>query len=191
MVEFENNREAIMTKIRAYGVVLAVIMVAGCATKYAPSQTLGGFEFGGYTDKRIDQNTVIVSFDGNSATSPQKVWSYLLYRAATVTLNSGFDYFIVTSTSKSTMNVAVKEKTRHYPITPPKPYNQTYRDIQYAGYQTERSFMRCSDGGEPPCQYPHNAVAVIKMYKGQKPSGTPRAYSAADVIAQYGPSTFD
>lgn len=40
---------------------------------------------------------MMVSFKGNGFTGRQKVENYLLYRCAEVTLNDGFDYFVLAS----------------------------------------------------------------------------------------------
>ncbi len=46
---------------------------------------------------RIDSNTVMVSFRGNGYTDRQTVQSFLLYRCAQVTLEDGYDYFVLIS----------------------------------------------------------------------------------------------
>jgi hypothetical protein len=67
------------------------ILLAGCSTPYQPRGMAGG-----YSEIQIDPTTVRVSFKGNGYTDRSVVESYLLYRAAEVCLNRGFDWFIVT-----------------------------------------------------------------------------------------------
>jgi hypothetical protein len=50
---------------------------------------------GGYSDTRIGQDTVLVSFKGNGYTSKERVQLYLLYRCAEVIRQYGYDYFVV------------------------------------------------------------------------------------------------
>jgi len=50
---------------------------------------------GGYSNTRIDTNTVLVSFKGNGYTGHEKVEPYLLRRCAEVTLADGYDYFVI------------------------------------------------------------------------------------------------
>src|SRR5215469_2124146 len=64
-----------------------------CATPYQQS----GFR-GGYQDAQIDSNTASVTFHGNAYTSKQSVQLALMYRCAQVTLQDGFDYFVVLNT---------------------------------------------------------------------------------------------
>ena len=62
------------------------------ATPYQPAAAghPGGF---GYSDYRIDAAHWRVTFSGNSLTSRETVEKYLLYRAAQLTTEQGFDWF--------------------------------------------------------------------------------------------------
>ncbi|WP_203311166.1 MULTISPECIES: CC0125/CC1285 family lipoprotein [Sphingomonas] len=74
----------------------STLMVAGCATEttYRPA-TGQGFNRTGYSERRIEPDRFIVSFAGNSVTSRDTVERYLLFRAAELTLQNGFDYFVM------------------------------------------------------------------------------------------------
>ncbi len=74
-------------------------LLTSCATPYKHDGIFDEGLLGGYTDTRINANTVIVSFRGDYFTSGQKARSYALYRAAEVTVHDGYDYFVVTSAS--------------------------------------------------------------------------------------------
>ncbi len=66
-------------------------LLAGCnATLYQP-MTLDG----GYTHTRVGANMFNVVFQGNAHTSWQTAENYALYRSAELSLESGFDYFVV------------------------------------------------------------------------------------------------
>ena len=86
-----------MTKLNQYkklaGPIAALALLAGCATA-TPYQPLGypGAR-GGYTNQQLDQSHWRVSFVGNTLTSRQQVETYLLYRAAELTLQQGFNCF--------------------------------------------------------------------------------------------------
>ncbi len=73
----------------------STLLVAGCATEttYRPA-TGQGFYRDGYSDRQIEPGRYIVSFSGNSVTSRDTVERYLLFRAAELTLQNGFDYFV-------------------------------------------------------------------------------------------------
>ena len=67
-------------------------LLSGCATP-TPYQPLGaptGVR-GGFTDQQIERNRFRVTFAGNQFTSRQRVENYLLYRAAELTTERGFD----------------------------------------------------------------------------------------------------
>jgi hypothetical protein len=71
-------------------ILSAACLFVGCATTYQPV----GFT-GGYTDQRLDDNTVQVSFRGNGFTAPETVHTYLLRRCAELTLQDGYNYFVL------------------------------------------------------------------------------------------------
>ena len=78
--------------IISFGGCAALIGSASCATPY---QALGSR--GGYHNYRITGDTFKVSFRGNSATRLETVELYLLRRAAEITLEHGFTYFVLLS----------------------------------------------------------------------------------------------
>ena len=64
--------------------------LAGCATAYQPKSFTGG-----YSDRLIDDNTAYVTFRGNGFTPQETVQQYLLRRRADITIDRGYNYFIV------------------------------------------------------------------------------------------------
>jgi hypothetical protein len=72
---------------------VALLLLGGCATStpYASNAE----KTYGYGDQQIEDNRWMVSFSGNSLTDRQTVETYLLYRAAELTSQAGFDYFRV------------------------------------------------------------------------------------------------
>ncbi len=72
-----------------FAIVLPLILVA-CATAYQPK----GFS-GGYSEIQLDPTTVRVTFEGNGYSNRSTVESYLIYRAAEVTIEFGFEWFII------------------------------------------------------------------------------------------------
>jgi|GEM_PF-2382600 hypothetical protein len=159
------------------------MILPGCSTGYGPAGEFGGFDHGGYTDTRENANTAVVTFRGNSNTPASQVHNYLLYRCAQVTLEDGYDYFIVTSTTFSpvNVNVATRDSYNNYQTDPPKLYTTFYHSSTYKSSRYTHTSV--------PGFYPdlHGAVAVIKMFQGKAPSG---AYNAHDIIAQLAPAAF-
>lgn len=75
-----------------------VSLMAACATptpyqQYQPEGARG--IHGGYSDQRLAPNRFKVSFHGNELTSRDRVENYLLYRAAELTVASGYDWFMI------------------------------------------------------------------------------------------------
>lgn len=83
-----------MHRLTSLAAVLALITLAACAkpTPYQAAQTGGGH---GYTEVGIGKDQYRVGFTGNGITTRKTVDLYLLYRAAELTQDKGFDYFIV------------------------------------------------------------------------------------------------
>jgi len=70
-----------------------------CSTPYKRGDWLDGW-MGGFVNTRIDANTAIISFRGNYFTSPKQAQNYAMYRAAEITINAGYNYFIVTNATE-------------------------------------------------------------------------------------------
>lgn len=145
--------------------VLAVIALAGCAkpTTYKPVNAPGA---NGYAEQEIGVDQYRISFAGNGLTTRKTVDLYLLYRAAELTQEKGFDYFIVGK-------------------------RQEFIDPQgIAGRQSQISFARRQElligsgirsrfGEEVVDQY--GAEIDILMQKGEKPDSA-NVHKAVDVI---------
>ena len=77
-----------------FAVLAATALLAGCATP-TPYQPLGaptGIR-GGFSEQQIESNRFRVMFAGNELTSRERVENYLLFRAAELTVQRGFDGF--------------------------------------------------------------------------------------------------
>ena len=71
---------------------LAACAVLGACATATPYQQATNSN-GGYENQQIESNRWAISFSGNSLTDRQTVESYLLYRAAELTRQNGFDNF--------------------------------------------------------------------------------------------------
>lgn len=73
---------------------LSVAMLTSCITPtpYQP-EIRGQRIHGGYSEEQLGDNRYRVTFDGNTLTSRERVEGYLLYRAAELTVENGFDWF--------------------------------------------------------------------------------------------------
>lgn len=84
---------------RSVAFAVAVALAAGLAacatpTPYQPN-IRGQATSGGYSEMRLEENRYRVNFAGNSLTSRETVEGYLLYRAAELTVQSGYDWFSI------------------------------------------------------------------------------------------------
>lgn len=74
----------------------ATLLVAGCQTETTFRPATGhGFYSEGYSERAIEPGRFLVSFSGNSVTSRDTVERYLFFRAAQLTLQQGYDYFVM------------------------------------------------------------------------------------------------
>jgi hypothetical protein len=135
--------------------ILLCLLLSSCAT---PTPYKAQWLTGGYSDIRYDKNTVKVSFRGNGYTSRETVEDYLLYRCAEITVERGYDYFVVLNNhTGSEFNLLVTGS---------------------GGLPTHVTKRRTKYG----------STALIKMFKGKKPKNLPNAYNASEVIKHIGPS---
>jgi hypothetical protein len=149
-----------------------VLLLGACAypTPYQPAD--GGY---GYSEQQIEEDRYRVSFSGNPSTPRETVQNYLLYRAAELTMQNGYDYFTVVERD-------VERSTRYYS----QGYVDDFGFYDYPYYR--RGFRRFyrpsfySTSAYPVSEY--SSVADIVMAEGEKPKGDPNAYDALDVVQQ-------
>jgi hypothetical protein len=90
-------------------IVLAALMITGCATPY---QRVG--LTGGYSETQLGENIFQVSFRGNGYTSRERASDFCLLRAAELTLEKGFRYFIIVESEKNTKIGTYTTPTQSY-----------------------------------------------------------------------------
>jgi hypothetical protein len=73
---------------------IALLCLGACETGPTPYQRAGA-DTRGYSEMRIENDRYRITFRGNSSTSRDVVETYMLYRAAELTLQNGFDTFTV------------------------------------------------------------------------------------------------
>ncbi len=145
--------------------LLAFAALAACAkpTPYQPAPAPG---LDGYAETALGADQYRISFTGNGITTRKTVDLYLLYRAAELTQEKGFDYFIVGN-------------------------RQDFIDPQgIAGRESQISFARRQElmvgsgirarFGEEVVDH-YGAEIDILMQKGDMPDSA-NVYSAIDVI---------
>ncbi|MGF1464138.1 MAG: hypothetical protein ACFB2Z_13450 [Maricaulaceae bacterium] len=74
-------------------IAAALISVAACASPTPYQQAFKNRP--GYSEARLEDDRFRVQFSGNSLTDRQTVETYVLFRAAELTLQNGYDYFTI------------------------------------------------------------------------------------------------
>jgi len=77
-------------KIKFITIIVIGILICTCSTPYQPKGALGG-----YSSYQLSDNTYKVVFKGNQHTKAETVFDYLERRCAEITVENGFEYFIV------------------------------------------------------------------------------------------------
>lgn len=162
--------------MRALMLAVAAGLLSACATAtpYQPGAP-GAPGAYGFTEQQIEQNRTRITFRGNTMTDRETVETYLLYRAAEITQQAGYDYFIVA-------NRDTEEHSRLQNIGPRGPRF----GFDYWYFSPRRGWSPWYDPfWAEPSSYRevtrYEAVAEIAMFRGQKPSNDPNAFDAREV----------
>lgn len=83
-----------LRKLMAVAAVATATALTACSSGPTPYQPGVGSERG-YSETRIESDRYRISFKGNSLTDRETVENYMLYRAAELTLQSGYDVFTI------------------------------------------------------------------------------------------------
>jgi len=153
----------------------AALLLAACGTPTPYQPVTDGF---GYAEQPLETGRYRVSFFGNSLTARETVENYLLYRAAEVTLEKGYDYFIV---AEEDVERNTQYRTTYSGVGAPfgSFYGTRYRGRFYGGGLATATSRPISS---------YEAYANILLLRGEKPADNPQAYDARDVLARLDPS---
>ncbi|MEL7348790.1 MAG: hypothetical protein AAFN17_13615 [Pseudomonadota bacterium] len=157
--------------------IVSVLGLAACTepTRYAPA-----VERDGYSDRAIEDNRFRVSFSGNTRTSRETVETYLLYRAAEVTLAAEKDWFRVAGQD-------TEAETRF------RSFSTGFGRSGFGPFFFRSGFRHGFFGAgvgttssRPITRY--EAFANILVFEGEKPDEDPTAYDARSVLQTLGPA---
>ncbi|MBB4285579.1 CC0125/CC1285 family lipoprotein [Roseospira goensis] len=185
--------------------MLVALALGGCAgtapsaTPYQPAAEEGA---AGYSGQALAPGRVRIAFAGNRHTPRETVETYLLYRAAEVTLHQGFDHFVVTESD-------TERFTRTRPVGPRMSLGVGYGrgwgccsgsrsilayrygvnpwDPFWSGRYGHPFYDPVYDPRPVATEHRYTAHAVVAMGKGPPPAGNAAAYDARAVIATLGP----
>jgi len=158
--------------------VLATIGLSACATStpYGPAESGNGY---GFSEQRIENNRYRLMFRGNSSTTRESVENFLLYRAAELTLQNGFDHFLVVE-GDTEVNTSYSSSVD--PFYGPAFFGRSRFQrggFPYYAYGFGWGGSRFNGYTREITRY--SAVAFITMHNGSKPGDNPQAFDARDV----------
>lgn len=164
-------------KSKLLGSIVSLGVLAACATPtpYAPVGDSVGY---GYSDTQIETDRFSVRFEGNTLTDRETVENYLLYRAAELTLEQGFDYFIAVERQTD-------EETR-FRSTGHELFSPFYRSARHSYYHPLYGWSHRRDPFRDNVELrevrKYEASVEIVLRKGPKPKDNVMAYRADDVL---------
>lgn len=162
-----------MRKLILAGLAAAALAACATATPYQPAVA----DNYGFSEQQIESNRVRITFRGNTLTDRETVETYLLYRAAELTLQGGRDYFIV----------ANRDTEEHSRLQGTGLYRPRFA-FDYWYFSPRRGWSPWYDPfWDEPASYRevtrYEAVAEIAMFSGAKPANDSSAFDAREVQA--------
>ena len=127
----------------------------------------------GYTDERLVSNRYRVTYYGSSSTRREVVEDFLLLRAAQVTIDSGFSFFVFDTRD-------TKAKTTYYSTFDGWPGRRGF-----GWYWHSWPFPLDEEESRPVTRY--EAYAEIVMLSDAQAKNEPRALNAHELIDRLGP----
>lgn len=175
------TRIARTTALAACILLAPSLLLGGCAgaTPYHAADLRASEEPDGYHEVAIERGRWRVVFRGNTLTSRETVETYLLYRAAELTREQGYDWFV--SVTRDT-ELHVDTFSAPPPGTLNAGWSPRWRVATGAGWRTWNGDPLGS-GFERSTVTAYEAIAEIRMGSGDAPASDPRAYDARDVLA--------
>ena len=180
----------------AFAAVVALAAVlAGCATPTPYQPNIPGQKTsGGYSEVRIEPNRWRVTFAGNSLTARETVEGYLLFRAAELTVQQGYDWFSIVDRSTQRSGYTYLEPDPLYRPWYGSGYGFWRPSWRYYGHgfgwRTWDPFFGdpfWADRIDVRTVEKFEATAEIVTGRGAKPADDPRAFDARQVIANLQP----
>ena len=164
------------------GAMLLLLAACATATPYGPAAQGSGY---GFSEQQIEQGRFRITFRGNSSTARETVENSLLFRAAELTLQEGYDYFIVEERDTEARTTYSRSGTAFYGrYGYGYPFHRPYYAFPYYAYGFGWGYPYDSYTREITR---YSAIAFVTMHSGEKPNDNPRAFDARDVIDNLGP----
>jgi hypothetical protein len=179
----------------AIALVAASLTACATATPYQPNIP-GQQASGGFSELRLEADRYRVTFAGNTLTSRETVERYLLYRAAELTVQQGYDWF---ETADRRTERDARTTIEQDPFMRPgfgygagygywRP-SWRYYGPRYGGWRTWDPFYGdpfFTNRAQVRTVEKFEATAEIVLHKGAKPAGDVRAYDAREIMTSLG-----
>lgn len=176
--------------LRSAVALLSASLLAACASAsgyHARTEPVGN----GYSEERIDGVRWRVEFSGGEGDSREEVDSFLLYRAAELTVNSGYDWFMPSGREiQSEGEIIVQAPTPSGIVSPVwRPQWRSRRLSRWTDWMPAGGGVRAEPQEPPSAQVRHverfAAREEITMGRGPGPNG---AFDARRVLSELGPT---
>lgn len=165
----------------AAATLIGMTFLNGCATPtpYHAASPTDPAHADGYREVRLEPERWRVVFAGNSLTSRETVETYLLYRAAELTLENGYDWFeAVERDTDEQVTLTVQ----------PNPLAAGWEPHWRYAYGSRHGWRAWDRHGLEPAfdvrqVTAYEAFAEILMGRGAKPADDPRAFDARALMS--------
>ncbi|MGB5483219.1 CC0125/CC1285 family lipoprotein [Parasphingorhabdus sp.] len=175
--------------------LLATLLLFACATATPYQPELPGQRIsGGYSETRLGDKRYRVHFAGNTLTSRETVEGYLLYRAAELTVQSGYDWFRITDhTTETDRRTYVDRVPRYEPwygssYVNWRPHWRYYRSGVWSTWHPYGRDPFWSYDTDVRTVERFEAEAEIVMRRGTMRADESRAFDARKVLEDLEPS---
>ncbi len=169
----------------------SALVLSACAqnTPYAPVSSASAQGANGYSSQMLSADRYRVMFSGNKFTSRATVENYLLYRAAELTRQQGYDGFTVMRRDTDGQKVIDVDRV---PVAGVGTYSTFSPYYGFYGIGNAYTSYDPYLGTAFPTRLDidrmtkYDAMAVIHMYRGAPPVGMGMAYNAMQVMQRLG-----
>jgi hypothetical protein len=152
-------------------------LLAACSSGPTPYQPAAGYSRG-YSETKLEDTRYRIAFKGNSLTERETVENYMLFRAAELTLQNGYDSFTVVN-----RDTDKEHRTRSSGGFYGPRLSYTYFSPRYGWMNAWDPFWDSPRNYESVTSY--EAFAEIVMTRGPKGSD-PNAFDARQVSTNLG-----
>ncbi|MDM4770591.1 hypothetical protein [Solimonas sp. SE-A11] len=147
----------------------ATLALSACATVTPYQPVDGGL---GYAEQKLEANRYRVRFTGSGKTPRATVENYLMYRAAELTVQNGYGYFLVAGRDVET----------------PQPRSGSGGGVSFGFGSGGHSGVGIGLGTVIGGDEPSLAQMDVLMFAGKKPPNRPEAFDAREVLANLEPT---